>query len=646
MLKILHCIRWNVLLIVFLAILLSVNNIHAQSLRLTQRELSVVHLRSMEVLRGYENIINQIGQSVVRNPSTTKGLSEQFLELATSTAQLFNDLDPSYKLSPFYEPETYINNLILWYPDGITVDLNLDGVKVGDILSHGDNRYSLDFQLDKQLIGNYLNRQLNTKLETLQFRVGFTKSGNDFRNFKIVGIKSIDSGLDPNYNKSIDELDSQTMKQSENDAIKQGIESLINDYTNYLLLLGDDEETEYDKAFYTQSFKALFVSSDLFIFNDLIPNPDAGLIPLEEYLYSLRVHYPFGIESLSITLDSVIFNSVIPEGNEVYSTSIGIDKFFSGVYDNQENFRRMFPLTLKVSFQKKGRAFENFRIRSIELEEDDYFESDEGDSAPVQEIGSVTRKGISVVVFGSYGQTRVEDHNLMDMSLETDHYSWTTKPGYGVTLGAGIMASLSDHFALETGGFYNQYSTTFSMNGSFQDIKSSMDVNSDQFLKTMTVDYDSTVSYNLLSIPLSFTITSSKSGRTGVYITLGGLFSYCLSGDYETSGSWEYSGYYPEHPSFIRNVKIPELGYYKKEEIEEFGEIDGGQINLSVRASMGLTIPIKYFTQIRIGPEVEWGLYDFNKDGGEAHDIFGNPKVHQPTYLFRFGVRLGLVFKL
>ena len=642
----LRCIRWNNILIFFLVVILPCSEIHAQSIRLTQRELSVIHLRAMDVLRGYENTINQIGQSVVHNPSITKGLSEQFSELATPTAQLFNDLDPSYKLSPFYEPETYINNLILWYPDGITVDLNLEGVKVGDILSHGDNRYSLDFQLDKQLIGNYLNRQLNTKLETLQFRVGFTKSANDFKNFKIVGIKSIDSGLDPNYTKSIDELDSHAMKESENDAIKQGIESLINDYSNYLLLLGDEEETEYDKAFYTQSFKALFVSPDLFIFNDLIPNPDAGLIPLEEYLYTLRVHYPSGVESLSITLDSIIFNSVIPEGNEVYSTSIGIDKFFSGVYDNQENFRRMFPLTLKVSFQKKGRAFENFRIQSINLEEEDFFESDENDIAPVQEISAVTRKGISVVVFGSYGQTRIEDHNLMDMSLETDHYSWTTTPGYGMTLGAGIMASPGDHFAFETGGFYNQYSTTFSINGSFQDINSSMDVNSEQFIKTMAVDYDSTVSYDLLSIPLSFTITTSKPGRTGMYITLGGLFSYCLSGDYETNGSWEYFGYYPEHPSFIQDVKIPELGYYKDEDIKELGEIDGGQINLSARASIGISIPIKYFTQIRIGPEVEWGLYDFNKDGGEAYDIFGNPKVHQPTYLFRFGVKLGLVFKL
>lgn len=622
------------------------NKILAQNNRLTQRELSIIHLRSMDVLRSYENTINQIGQSMLHNPTITKGLSEQFLELATSTAQLFNDLDPSYKLSPFYEPETYINNMMLWYPDGISVDLNLDMVKAGEILSHGDDRFSLDFQLDKQVIGNYLNRQLNTNLESLLFRIGFTKSGSEYKNFKIVGIKSIGSGFDPNYNKSIDELNSQNLKQSENESIKQGVESLINDYSNYLLLIGDAEETEYDKAFYTKSFKALFSTPDLYMFNDLSPNPDAALISLDDYLYTLRVHYPSGIESLSVTLDSIVFSGVILEGNEVYSTSIGIDKFFSGVYDNQEAFRRMFPLTLVVSFQKRGRVFENFKIRSINLEEEDYFQSDAGEIAPVQQLSAVTRKGFSIELFGSYGQTRVEDHNLLDMSIETDDYAWTATPGYGLTLGAGIMFSVGDHIAFETGGYYNQYSTTFSIEGKFQDINNSIDVNSDPFRKTMTVDYDSTVSYDLLSIPLSFTITSSKPGKTGMYISIGGLFSYSLSGGYEASGSWQYSGYYPEHPPFIQNVEISQLGYYHKEEIQELGEIDGGQLNLSARASMGLTIPIKYFTQIRIGPEVEWGLYDFNIDGGDTMDIFGNSKVHQPTYLFRFGVRLGLVFKL
>lgn len=642
----LHCIRWNTIVVSFLAVFLPLTYVQAQETRVSQRELSVIHLRAMDVLRSYENTINQIGQSLVHNPTTTKGLSEQFLELATSTAQLFNDLDPSYNFSPFYEPETYINNLILWYPDGVSVDLNLDDVQAGDILSHGDNRYSMDFQLDKQIIGNYLNRQLNTTLVTLLFRIGFTKSGSDYHNFKIVGVKSLDSGYDPNYNKSIDELNSQNMKENENESIKEGIESLINDYTNYLKLIGDDEETEYDKAFYTQSFKSLFSSPDIYIFNDLNPNAGAALISLDDYLYTLRVNYPSGIERLSITLDSIVFSGVIAEGYEEYSTTIGVDKLFSGNFNNQEVFRRNFPLSFAISFQKKGRVFEDFRIRSIDLEEDDFFEADSAYRAPVRQLSVVTRKGFSVEVFGSYGQTRIEDHNLLDMTLGTDHYNWSSTPGHGMTVGAGIMYNTGDHFAVETGAYYNQYVTTFTSEGSFQDIQSSVDYNGESYWKTMTTDYDSMLSYNLISIPLSFTITTSNAGKAGMYISLGGVFSYSLSGEYETSGSWQYSGYYPDHPSYIRYVEISELGYYQREEIQNSGEINGGQINLSVRASMGITIPIKYFTQIKLGPEVEWGLYDFNINEGETVDIFGNPKEHQPTYLYRFGIRLGLVFNL
>lgn len=640
--------RWKTLLISLFIIIGSIGNTQAQStVDFNKRELSIIHLRSLEKLNGYERVINQIGESTVNNPSLTKGLSDQFLELFVSRqVMLFNDLDPEYKLSPFYESETYINNLLLWYPDGISVDLNLSNAKAGDILSHGNDVYSLDFKVDKQISGNYMNRLLNLNTENLLFRVAFNDAGADFRNFRIVGIRSVESAIVPDFERSLEEVNSQDLNEDEVYTISEGIGALVDDYKNFLLLLGSVEETEEDKVHYTESFNALFESPEITIFNDLTPDPQNYLITIDEYLSILKESYPAGINNLSIIMDSVLFENVIIEENDMYSTYISLEKFFSGVYENDEVFRNMFPLNVRVSFRRTGRVYEDFRIRSIDLEAEDLFDTETTYNEPVNKITPVSRKGFSFTFFGSYGQTRIEDHNLADLNMETVNHSWSFTPGYGLNAGVGLMFSINDHLAIETGGFFNQFNSTYSIQGTFEDYNSSSDVNDDSFFKMMDIDYDSAVTLNLISIPLSFTYTSSNPGKVGLYVSAGALFSFSIGGKYQSSGSWKYYGHYPDNPTVIEYLDIEELGFYENNRVDGRGDIEGGVFNMSARASLGLSIPIGYFTQIRIGPEIEWGLSDFNKDAGDFTDIFGNTIDHRPTYLVRYGVRLDMVFKL
>lgn len=613
----------------------------------SKRELSIIHLGAMEKLTAYESIINDLGDAIVNNPSLSKGLSDQFLELFVSRqVMLHNDLDPDHQLSEFYESETYINNLLLWYPDGIDVGLNLNNARAGEILQHGNDVYSLDFKVSKQINGNYTNRKLNLNVESLLFRVAFNKAGSDFRNFRIVGVRNAESGMIPDYERSLEEVNSQELNESESYTISEGIGSLVDDYKNYLLLLGSLEETEEDKTHYSESFKALFESNDISVFNDLTPEPERNLVSIDDYLNILQERYTSGINNLSITPDSTLVENVISEEDDTYSTYISLDKFFSGVYDDQDVFRNVFPLTMRVSFRRTGRAYENFRIRSIDIEAEDLFDAGASYSEPDQKITPVSRKGFSLTFFGSYGQTSIEDHNLADLSMATDNHSWSFTPGFGINAGVGIMYSINDHLAIEAGGFFNQYNSTFSITGTFEDYNLSSDVNGDSFYKMMDTDYDSTVTLNLISIPLSFTYTSSDPGKVGLYVSAGALFSFPISGEYESSGSWKFYGHYPDNPPVIEYLEIPELGFYENERIDGRGDIESSNINISARASLGISIPIGYFTQIRIGPEIEWGLSDFNKDAGEFTDIFGNAKDHKPTTLLRYGVRLGMVIKL
>ncbi|MFH0756337.1 MAG: outer membrane beta-barrel protein [Bacteroidota bacterium] len=642
------CPGWRILFIsFFITVFFGITVTAQETAGFNKREISIIHLRALEMLNGYENTINQIGKSVVNNPSLTKGLSDQFLELFVSRqVMLYNDLDPDHALSPFYESETYINNLLLWYPDGIEVNLNLDRALAGDIISHGRDVYSLDFKVNKQINGNYMNTKLNLNIENLLFRVAFNRSGNDLRNFRIVGIRSVGSSLMPDYRRSLEEVNSQELNESEAYTINAGIGSLVDDYKNYLLLLGSVDETEEDKAHYRESFKALFESADISVFNDLTPEPQRNLISIDEYLSILREKYPAGINNLSITLDSTLVENVINEENDIYSTYISLDKFFSGAYDNQDVFRKVFPLTMRVSFQRIGRAYENFRIRSIDLQAENLFEAGTTYAEPDQKITPVSRKGFSFTAFGSYGQTHIEDHNLMDLTMEADNHTWTFAPGYGINAGVGVMYSINDHLSIEAGGFFNQYNSSWSISGTFEDYDLSHDVNGDPFYKVMETDYDSTITMNLISIPLSFTYTSSKPGKVGLYVSAGALFSFPVSGKYESSGSWKYYGHYPDNPPVIEYIEIPQLGFYENDRIDGRGDIGGGNLNISARASLGITIPVGYFTQIRLGPEIEWGLSDFYKDSEEYSDIFGNTNTHRPTNLTRYGVRLGVVIKL
>ena len=244
-----HLSPWRTRLVLSLCSLTLVSSlVLAQNTAVfSKRELSVIHLGAMEKLTGYEDVINQIGDATVDNPSLTKGLSDQFLELFVSRqVMLYNDLDPEHNLSAFYESETYINNLLLWYPDGIDVNMNLSNAMAGDILSHGNDVYSLDFKLEKKISGNYMNEKLNLNLENLLFRVAFNQAGSDFRNFRIVGIRSVESGVMPDYERSLEEVNSQELSESEAYTISEGIGALVDDYKNYILLLGSTEETEED----------------------------------------------------------------------------------------------------------------------------------------------------------------------------------------------------------------------------------------------------------------------------------------------------------------------------------------------------------------------------------------------------------------
>lgn len=614
------------------------------------KEKSIIYTNAIKVLDDYQNIINQIGESVVVDIEKAKSGAEGFLELFVNRQVLiYNDLDPSHKLSEFYEAETYSSNIILWYPDGIAIELNLPNARVSDIMTHEGNIYSIDILVTKVINGNYLNQTLNRNSEELTFRIAFGLENKALSNFRIVGIRNASSNYVIDYSKALREVISEDFNAEDMNKIRGEIKTVLQDYTNFLSLLGDPQEAVEDKEFYKTSFRNLFKSNETRLYNDIMPEPQTSLISVTDYLNNFISDFPNGIKNLSINTDSAKFGKVMKSEDGSYYTYTDADKFFSGSFKGKDAFRKMFPLIFKISFSASGKTFTDFRINSIDISSVNFYEATPANTAagkPEIIIRPVTRKGFGMSIIGSFGQTSINNKNIESLSVEKDMHSWNVAPQFGFITAIGISYYFNDNYAAKSGFEFNKYSAKFNLSGKFTDNALSTDINETTYKKIIEANYDSIVKIDYVTIPVLFSYTSGKPGKPGFYADAGFKVSIPANASYTNSGSYKFYGYYPDHPAVTQIVTIPELGFYDKQDINETGKISMKGFNLALYTSAGINIPLGYYSSVSIGPEVIIGLSDIMSDKKTYTDIFGKSYTHQPTKIKNFGIRISLAYKL
>ena len=615
------------------------------------KEKSIIYTNALKVLENYQTIINQMGEYVVNDIGKARSSAEGFLELFVNRqVQIYNDLDPSHKtLSPFYEAETYSNNIILWYPDGITISLDLTNAKVSDIMTHEENVYSIDILVKKSINGNYLNETLNKNIEELLFRIAFSLENKSLGNFKIVGVRSASSNYVIDYSQALKEVKSEDFNPEDLSKIHSGLKTVLKDYTNYLSLLGDPQETGEDKEFYKTSFLKLFQSNDVRIYNDITPEPQTSLVSVADYLNSYITDYPNGIKNLSINADSAKFGKIMKQAEGSYYAKTDADKFFSGSFKGKDVFRDQFPLIFKISFNASGKTFTNFVINSIDISSVNFYEATPGNTTepkPEIIIRPVTRKGFGMSLIGSFGQTQINDKDIKTMSLASNFHSWTVSPLYGFISAISVSYYFNDNIAVRSGLEFNKYSAKFNLKGKFADHTFSTDKNVEQYYKIVEANYDSLVTINYLTIPLLFNYTSGKPGKLGFYGEAGFKISIPAKTSYSSTGSYKFYGFYPSHPAVTQYLSLTELGFYEKQNINTTGKVSVKGLNLAFYSSAGINIPLGYYSSVSIGPEVIIGLSDIMSDKKKYTDIFGKTYTHQPTKIRNFGIRISLAYKL
>jgi hypothetical protein len=612
------------------------------------KEKSIIYTNAIKVLEDYQIVINQMGENVVSDIEKARSNAEGLLELFVNRQVLiYNDLDPAHKLSEFYEAETYTNNIILWYPDGITINLDLANARVSEIMSHEGNIYSIDILVKKTIDGNYLNQTLNQNVEDLTFRIAFSLENKSLSNFKIVGVRSAASNYVIDYSQALREVNAEEFDEEDMAKIQSAIKTLLQDYTNFLSLLGDPQELAEDKEFYKESFLNLFPESDTRVYNDISPDPETSLIAVTDYLTNYVTDYPNGIKNLSINVDSAKFGQVMKAEDGSYETYTDANKFFSGSFKGKDAFRNMFPLIFKISFTAAGKTFSDFRINSVDISAVDFYEAaagEEADQLPQIIIRPVTRKGFGMSLIGSFGITSIDDKDIETLSLAQNSHSWSVSPLYGFISSIGVSYYFTDNIAVRSGLEFNKYSANFNLSGEFTDDVLSADANSITYYKIITADYDSLVNINYLTLPLLVNYTSGKPGKFGFFAESGIKISVPQKASYKTTGSYKFTGYYPD--DIVTYKDWTELGFYDRGEIDASGTMKIKGFNIAFYGSAGINIPLGYYSSIKFGPEVIIGLTDILSDKKTYIDIFGKEYNHQPTKIKNFGLRVSLAYKL
>jgi hypothetical protein len=634
--------------LIFLLLIIQVRGLMATEFSV--KEKSVIYTNAIKVLENYQTVINRMGVSVVSNIEKAKSDAESFLELFVNRQVLiFNDLDPAHKLSQFYEAETYARSFLLWYPDGITISLDLPNARVSDIIPHEDNVYTIDILAKKSINGNYMNQTLNKNVEELTFRIAFTAGNKSPGNFRIVGVRNASSNFIIDDSQALKEVNSEEFNPDDLTKIHGELKTVLKDYSNYLSLIGDPKETADDKEFYKTSFLKLFLNNDIRVFNDITPVPQTSLISLTDYLTTFISEYPAGIKNLSINADSAKFGKVMKSEDGTYYTYTLADKFFSGSYKGKDLFREMFPLKFKISFTATGKAFADFRISSIDISAANFYEASPGTPTaqkPVIIISPVTRKGLGVSFIGSFGRTSINNKNLEALTLEKNMHSWNYSSQNGYLGGIGIFYYMTDNIAVRSGLEFNKYAEKFSLSGKFTDNTLTPDDNGALFYKVVEASFDSLVTVNYITIPLLCNFTSKQPGKFGFYAEGGIKVSIPTSSSYSINGNFDYYGDYPSKPFGEQYVTIPEKGFYSRTDISQTEKTNMKGTNVSFYASAGINIPLGYFTSVMIGPEITVGLSDIMGNKNPYIDIFGKSYAHQATLIKNIGFRISLSYKL
>lgn len=620
-----------------------------QSVSFSDRERLIINTEALTMLKQYENFINEIGMLSATDEKKVADFKEQIVNLFLNRqVVVYNDLDPTHTKSKLKEIDTYTSDLVLLYPDGITVSVDRKNARMTSIKQHGKNLFSVDIVTTKRIDGNYMNRTQNANTEKLAFRVAFNKEKNAFSNFKFVGIRDIYSQSFARDEKAMEEINKIEVNFSQKEQIDNASAALLNDYIRNLSLIGNPNEDPDDKELYEQAFVELFTDSNALIFNDINPEAKNNNYPPPDYIKQYRAIYPSGIKNINLNIDSAQYRSALKDDDGIYYRYVYADKNFSGEYLGKSKNSISENLAFKIIFSKEANSFQNFKISSIDQSALNFYHSADmvsSEDTVTYTIKSIERTGFFAGVMLTGGLGTIYNKNALSEELDGEKI-WSYTPALSYSGGIEANYFFTNNIGIRAGITYSYFSSNYTINGDYSDgDQTTLDANDDPFIKHVHAEnYINTVSVSTIDIPIQLVWVSSSPRNIGFFARAGIGFSIPINASTKSSGTIQYYGYYPDHPDAIKELYLTELGFYNLSFEETDVNYNTSSYLLSGLVSAGVTIPIGYFTTINLGPELMWGIS--NLSGNETYtDIFGQEVDNLGTTIRNYGFNISVNYK-
>lgn len=611
-----------------------------------------IRKKAVKQLTEYEKKINQLGKEVRSIDKTRKNI-EAFLELFVhNRSQVYNDLDPTHLLSEYYEVETYGSNLALWYPGGISVKLDLDYSQVSNIIPQGDDVYSIDFIVEKQITGLYLGKTLRDNKILLLFRIGFLASGGQYRNFKIAGIRKATEKDYTDDSEKIREIKGVRLNSNDKRVIDRETKTIINDYANYLSLIGDTVENLEEKIMYKRSFRTLFFNSQSLVYNDILPDSKNRFVQVSDYINLYSEAFASDGGTVKFKMDSADLGTIIGINDTMFYRVVEIDKSFDGNYLGKQKIIYNNRIAIKIKFEYSSSVFKKFKIERIdpvdtkkpeinvpkvytdlkqhkagiknrkETESVKLFNNDKlsGGSNIILNFGVLAGKGI------------ISNGNLNDLDIKNESHEWKTTPKTFYSFYGLYTFMLTPKFGLNTGIGYSSASTLYSLNSHknindtvFYDRVTYTDANNNQYYKVIKAKFDSTVLINFINIPIGLTFIFGSGSNLHFFIKSGINMGLINNAKSTSNGYINYFGYYP-------NETIQEFKYKNWREFGAYiDSANNRQYNIgallnspyfSTYVFTGIEISFNKKISIALLGNFQYGLTELIKNNGDYADIF------------------------
>lgn len=621
-----------------------------QSVSFSDRENLIINTEAISLLEQYEKLINHLGELPSSKEKEIADYKEQIINLFLNRQiSVYNDLDPTHSKSKLQEIETYTSDLLLLYPDGMTVSIALDKARMKSIKQHGKNLYSVDIIANKRIDGNYKNETQNATNEDLTFRIAFNKDGSSFSNFKFVGIRDILSQSFTQDENEMEEINKVELDPIQKEQIDKASAAVLNDYIRNLALIGSPNEENDEKDVYEKAFVELFSSTESSLFNDIDPDARNNSFLPADYIKQYRALYPSGISNISLNIDSALYKPVLNEDENLFYRYVYANKNFSGVYKAKNKNSIAENLAFKIVFVREKNSFQNFKIYGIDQSALNFYQAGEeiADADTLTfVIKSIGRKGFSAGITATAGMGSVYDKNLLNEQVGGVNL-YTTQPSLSYSAGVEINYFFSDKLSLRSGLYYSSYASDYSINnGDYSDEPNiGNDLNGDSYFKhIVATNYKQTYKLSTIDLPVQLQWISSKPRSLGFYVRGGVNLSIPIKAMSQKNGNLQYYGEYPDNPDVLKILTIPALGFYDIAGDGSDTEFNSNNYSMSIMASAGISIPIGYFLTINAGPELMWGITDlYNQD--KFTNIFGEETDNLGTTLRNYGFNVSLLYK-